>query len=105
MACWADDVNGDGYPDLIVVGFPGAPCYWYENPKGGSGLSDRTRNLAFGLHETPLSCRPVRHRQRRVLVMGWQPKGKKVDRQRRIDVVVCTGQRPDAVMGAAPDQR
>src|SRR5437763_3473374 len=26
FACWADDLNGDGYPDLIVVGFPGAPC-------------------------------------------------------------------------------
>src|SRR4051794_40850562 len=21
--CFADDLNGDGYPDLIVVGFPG----------------------------------------------------------------------------------
>jgi hypothetical protein len=32
--CWADDLNGDGYPDLIVIDFPGAPCYWFENPKG-----------------------------------------------------------------------
>src|SRR5207302_9468621 len=27
--CWADDINGDGYPDCIVIRFPGAPCYWY----------------------------------------------------------------------------
>src|SRR5689334_6126524 len=25
FACWADDLNGDGRPDLIVVGFPGKP--------------------------------------------------------------------------------
>src|SRR5262245_45245285 len=32
FACWADDLNGDGWADLVVVGFPGAPCHWYENP-------------------------------------------------------------------------
>src|SRR5262245_61051261 len=31
---WVDDLNGDGWVDLIVIRFPGAPCYWYENPKG-----------------------------------------------------------------------
>src|SRR5580700_10416431 len=25
FACWAEDVNGDGYPDLIVIAFPGEP--------------------------------------------------------------------------------
>src|SRR5437868_8760640 len=34
FACWAEDINGDGYPDLIVIDFPGAPCYWMEDPKG-----------------------------------------------------------------------
>ena len=29
FACWADDINKDGYPDLIVIGFPGAPCHWF----------------------------------------------------------------------------
>src|SRR5262245_8378468 len=32
MCVWTDDVNGDGWTDIIVVGFPGAPCHWYENP-------------------------------------------------------------------------
>src|SRR5262249_60978273 len=36
MLCWADDINGDGYPDQISIGFPGKPAYWYENPKGPS---------------------------------------------------------------------
>src|SRR5687767_6708271 len=25
MACWADDLNGDAWSDLIVIGFPGKP--------------------------------------------------------------------------------
>src|SRR5262245_59875924 len=37
FACWAEDINGDGFPDVIVIGFPGAPCHWYENPKGKPG--------------------------------------------------------------------
>src|SRR5947209_3977810 len=34
MTCWADDVNGDGWTDQIVIGFPGVAAYWYENPRG-----------------------------------------------------------------------
>lgn len=30
--CFADDVNRDGRPDVIVVGFPGKETRWYENP-------------------------------------------------------------------------
>jgi hypothetical protein len=30
---FADDLNGDGWQDLIVVDFPGTPTYWYENPQ------------------------------------------------------------------------
>lgn len=31
------DVNLDGWIDLIVIGFPGKPAHWYENPKNKSG--------------------------------------------------------------------
>ncbi len=31
------DVNGDGWLDIVVVGFPGDPFYWYENPRGEYG--------------------------------------------------------------------
>lgn len=31
---WVYDFNGDGWPDLFVVGFPGRPAYVYENPAG-----------------------------------------------------------------------
>ncbi|HUE71235.1 MAG TPA: VCBS repeat-containing protein [Pirellulaceae bacterium] len=32
---WAEDLNGDGWTDIIVVDFPGTPTWWFENPKGG----------------------------------------------------------------------
>jgi len=31
------DVNGDGWDDLICIGFPGADFNWYENPKNAPG--------------------------------------------------------------------
>lgn len=32
FAAFTEDVNKDGWPDAIVIGFPGAPAYWYGNP-------------------------------------------------------------------------
>ena len=29
---WAEDVDGDGRQDLIVVDFPGRPTWWFKNP-------------------------------------------------------------------------
>lgn len=29
------DFNGDGWTDVLVLGFPGKESSWYENPKGG----------------------------------------------------------------------
>ena len=31
------DFNGDGWPDVLYVGFPGGDAYWYENPAGKEG--------------------------------------------------------------------
>ncbi|HEY8503747.1 MAG TPA: VCBS repeat-containing protein [Gemmataceae bacterium] len=33
---WVHDFNGDGWNDVLVVGFPGTPAYVYENPKAGN---------------------------------------------------------------------
>jgi hypothetical protein len=31
------DFNGDGWPDVLYIGFPGGDAYWYENPAGKEG--------------------------------------------------------------------
>lgn len=87
FACWTDDFNNDGYADLIVVDFPGAPCYWMENPKGKATGEDG-KPLHWKKHiiwhsacnETPLYTDLI-EKGKRVLVMGAQPKGKETEGQ------------------------
>src|SRR5437763_12718930 len=55
FACWAEDLNGDGYPDLIVIDFPGTPCYWLENPKGKEGHWKKYEIWKSACNETPQS--------------------------------------------------
>ncbi len=31
---YVDDVNGDGWDDIVEIGFPGEQTYWYANPAG-----------------------------------------------------------------------
>ncbi len=31
------DLNGDGWDDIIIIGFPGEDASWFENPKSGEG--------------------------------------------------------------------
>ena len=35
-AAW--DVNKDGWMDVVIIGFPGDPFHWYENPGKADGL-------------------------------------------------------------------
>jgi hypothetical protein len=75
FACWTDDLNGDGWADLIVIGFPGAPCHWYENPKGKEGHWKQHDIWHSACNETPAYV-DLLGTGKRVLLMGWQPKGK-----------------------------
>src|SRR6267143_1508316 len=46
---FAADVNGDGWVDEIVFGFPGQAASWRENPRGASGDWDQHPVPVHGL--------------------------------------------------------
>lgn len=74
FACWADDINKDGWDDLIVIGFPGAPCHWYENPQNKPGKWKEHEIWHSACNETPKYI-DLFGNGKRVLLMAWQPKG------------------------------
>ncbi len=79
FVCAADDFNGDGYPDLLVVDFPGAPCYWFENPKGDVNAMWKQHEIWHSAcNETPQYA-DLFGDGKRELIMGFQPKDGKPD--------------------------
>jgi len=50
---YAHDFNGDGWDDILILGFPGQPSNWFENPKGKAG--DWNKHLALDVtdNESP----------------------------------------------------
>jgi putative heme-binding domain-containing protein len=75
FACFVDDVNHDQWPDLIVIGFPGTPCYWYENPQGADGHWKKHVIWHSACNETVV-YEDLFGSGQRVLVMGWEPAGR-----------------------------
>jgi hypothetical protein len=79
FVCATEDFNGDGYPDLLVIDFPGAPCYWFENPKGDPNKMWKQHIIWHSAcNETPQYA-DLFGDGKRVLVMGFQPKDGKPD--------------------------
>jgi hypothetical protein len=73
FACWPDDLNGDGWIDLIVIGFPGTPCHWYENPQGKEGHWKQHVICKSACNETPTYV-DLFGTGKMVLVIGYDAK-------------------------------
>jgi hypothetical protein len=48
------DVDGDGWPDQIVFGFPGREAFWRQNPRGGAGPWKEYPIVANAMNESPI---------------------------------------------------
>ena len=51
--CWPDDIDGDSWVDLVVIGFPGQKAHWYSNPQGGTGRWKEHLVAPVAGNETP----------------------------------------------------
>lgn len=69
---WAYDINGDGWQDAIIVGFPGEPFHWYENPKGEAGHWKQHMIWHSICNETPL-MKDLNGDGRPEIIFGSQP--------------------------------
>lgn len=69
---WADDLNGDGWTDLLIVDFPGKETWWFENPQGSAGPWKRHMIAPVTNNESPTYL-DVDGDGRRELIMGVAP--------------------------------
>lgn len=72
FANWAYDINGDGWDDFILVGFPGDPFHWYENPQNKPGHWKEHLIWHSACNETPLFT-DLTGDEKPELVLGSQP--------------------------------
>jgi hypothetical protein len=75
---FADDINGDGWADQIVVDFPGTPTYWYENPQKTGVPWKRHTAAPVSNNESPTYL-DLDGDGKRELVMAVAPKSDQAD--------------------------
>ncbi|TKJ39659.1 MAG: hypothetical protein CEE38_02430 [Planctomycetes bacterium B3_Pla] len=74
FANFAQDVNGDGWVDSIVIGMPDGPCLWYENPKNKTGHWKERTVVGSACNETPIFF-DLLGNGKPVLIFAVRPKG------------------------------
>ncbi len=79
---FAQDMNRDGWVDIIIVDFPGTPTWWFENPKGASGPWTRHTCTPVTNNESPQFVDLDGDGQRELL-MAFSPDPKEPDGPQR----------------------
>jgi hypothetical protein len=74
FANFAQDVNGDGWVDSIIIGMPSEPCWWYENPRNKPGHWKKRMVAESACNETPLFL-DLAGDGKPVLIFAVRPKG------------------------------
>jgi hypothetical protein len=78
FCCFAEDVNGDGWSDLLVVDFPGTPTWWFENPKEPGKLWTKRTVTPVTNNESPQYL-DIDGDGKRELLLGFAPDTKNSD--------------------------
>ena len=91
---FADDLNGDGWTDLLVVDFPGQQTWWLENPQAAGGAWKRHVATPVTNNESPTYL-DVDGDGRRELVCAFSPDPKDVEGPQRRMGIVFRGQKGD----------
>lgn len=74
FANFAMDCNRDGWTDVIIVGFPGQPFHWYENPKSDDKPWTAHEIWRSACNETPIFV-DVFNDGAPAIVLAYQPEG------------------------------
>lgn len=92
---FVEDVNHDGWTDIIIVDFPGTPTWWMENPQNAAGPWKRHTCTPVTNNESPQYL-DVDGDGRRELILGFSPDPKNSDGPDRQMAYVTPQDDPDA---------
>ncbi len=95
FSCFASDVNGDGWTDLIYIDIPGQDTFWYENPGETGGDWRRHSGVKVTNGESPLWT-DVDGDGRPELLCGYNPDAQDVNGPERQVVLASPGRDPFA---------
>ncbi|MHC4181196.1 MAG: FG-GAP repeat domain-containing protein, partial [Planctomycetota bacterium] len=92
---FAADLSGDGRTDVITIGLPGGPTWWFENPGAAGGAWKRHVAVSVTNGESPAWV-DVCGDGRPELVCGYSPEAKNPDSPKRRMALAGPGKDPRA---------